>query len=164
MSSTEKFVSIDDKIKQDNLIKCYQIQANSEGTSASPVYIGSYQTIPLQIYDTLRLNKQVDGKTTEKIQVHIVSYVLPEDVIQNNDLYNMVGLVLQKNDNEESQASLDLVYNKSKKQFQIIYYDHNTQNNSVYKDLDKFPGQDKIIEKLINDMFDSPLKYHLSVS
>lgn len=167
-----EFGNIDDV--SGDLTKCFQIQVNESG-EAKPVYIGSYKDIPLvthttilydQNKDTLNVrDKKIEGGTRSNkkkkkknvYRVHAVTYIMPEDSIEN-EIYKIVGLVVQKNKNPESIASLDLRFNTENNKYEYIYSDHRTEKVDVVKTLNGFPGSDKVLTHLMEQMFEDPLK------
>lgn len=167
---TDDFVNIDDV--SGDLIKCYQIQVN-ELDECKPVYIGSFKDIPLvthttilydQNKDMLNLDKKkIEGNNRKKnnknniYRIHIATYIMPEDAI-NNDIYKIVGMIIQKNKKPESVASLDLRFNIQNKKYEYIYCDHEKDTVKLVKTLDKFPGSDNILTHLMEQMFEDPIK------
>jgi hypothetical protein len=173
MSKTERddFVNIDDV--SGDLVKCYQIQVDESG-KAEPVYIGSFKDIPLVTHTTVLYdqnkdmlnieNKKIEGgasSTNEAkrnvYRIHVVTYIMPEDAIDNK-IYKIVGMVVQKNKKPESIASLDLRFNTQNGKYEYIYSDHHVESVKVVKTLDKFPGSDKILTNLMEQMFEYPMR------
>lgn len=175
MSNTkDEFVNIDDVSGE--LIKCYQIQVNANG-EAIPTFIGSFKEIPLVTHTTILYdqNKDMLNIQEKKIKggnfvntnrkknkknvyrIHVATYIMPEDAIENK-IYKIVGLIVQKNKKPASIASLDLRYNTDNSKYEYIYCDHAKDTVSVVKTLDKFPGSDNILNHLMEQMFEDPLK------
>lgn len=175
MSNTkDEFVNIDDVSGE--LVKCYQIQVNEEG-KATPIYIGSFKDIPLVTHTTILYdqNKDMLNMNNKKIvndsrknngkknnnkniyRIHVSTYIMPEDAIENK-IYKLVGLIVQKNKNPESIASLDLRFNTQNNKYEYIYCDHVKDTVIVAKTLEKFPGIDNILNHLMEQMFEDPLK------
>jgi hypothetical protein len=179
-ANADDFVNIDDVSGE--LTKCHQIQIGEDG-KASPVYIGSYKEIPLVTHTTIvydqskdmlnakqkkvekgkRLSKSEKKKARENkskkniYRVHVVTYLMPEESIQN-DIFKIVGLIIQKNKEVDSVASLDLRFNKENNKYEYIFCDHGKDTVEVTKTLKKFPGQDVILTNLIEQMFEDPVK------
>ena len=161
-TKTDDLVNIDDV--SGDLTKCYQIQVDKDGV-ANPVYIGSYKDIPLVTHTTILYdqskesmkNKPTGAKPSKnKYRIHVVTYVLPEDAIQNK-IYKIVGLIIQQNEDAESLASLDMRYNTSNKKYEYIFCDHKTDEVTVVKSI-KFPGADNVLKSVMNQIFEEPLK------
>ena len=161
-TAVDDLVNIDD-ISGD-LTKCYQIQVDKDGIP-KPVYIGSYKDIPLVTHTTVlydqskeamknKPNNEKPGKN--KYRIHVVTYVLPEDAIQNK-IYKIVGLIVQKNEDTESLVSLDMRYNTSNKKYEFIFCDHKTDEVTVVKSI-KFPGADNVLKSIMDQIFEEPLK------
>jgi hypothetical protein len=175
------FVNLDDISK--DLIRCYQIQC-TDNKIATPIYIGSYKDIPLTIHtsivydqnkDMLNFNKKkiepdsnpnsrntnsINSKKAKKkniYKIHIVTYIMPEESIQN-DIYKMVGLIIQKNKDQTSLASLDLRYNTLNNKFEYIYCDHSKDTVELVEILSEFPGQDNVLPHLMDKIFEDPIK------
>lgn len=178
-SKNDKFVNIDDV--SNDLIRCYQIQCKDD-KRASPVYIGSYKEIPLTIHTSIVYDQTKDmlnfddktidsdnrkSKSTSKsskkhkkmniYKIHLTTYIMPEESIQNN-IYKMVGLIIQKNKDQNSLASLDLRYNISNEKFEYIYCDHTKDTVEVVETLEKFPGTDNVLPELMERIFEDPIK------
>lgn len=183
MSDTEDFMNIDQA--SDNLIKTYQIQVDDDG-NAKPVFIGSYKEIPFVTHTTILYDqnkdllntdaKKVDtnaakkarkearkkgqkvAKTSKNVyRIHIVTYLLPEDAIQNK-IYKIVGLIIQKNDDSESLCSLDLRFNVDNGKYEYIFVDHHTEEVTVVDTLEKFPGKEDVIPDIAERMFMDPIR------
>ena len=163
---TEEFVNID-KVS-DKLQKVYQIQVSDDGQKVSPIYIGSYDEIPLVSHTTILYDQSKDlVLTNEKIskskpsdiyRIHIVTYLLPEESIKNK-LYNIVGAIIQKNKQKDSTHSLDLRYDVDKKHFEYVFTDHSDPSKTkVVEILKSFPGSDDVLEDLISRIFQDPIK------
>jgi len=158
-TKTDDLVNIDDV--SGDLTKCYQIQVDKDGV-ANPVYIGSYKDIPLVTHTTILYDQSKEAMKNKskpnknKYRIHVVTYVLPEDAIQNK-IYKIVGLIVQKNEDTESLASLDMRYNTLNKKYEYIFCDHKTDEVTVVKSL-KFPGADNVLKSIMNQIFEEPLK------
>jgi hypothetical protein len=183
MSGKEEFVNIDDV--SGDLIKCYQVQVDESG-KAKPAYIGSFKEIPLVTHTTIMYDqnkdtlnakeKRIDEETKKNnkkknnkkkknkkknkkniYRIHIVTYIMPEDAIEN-EIYKIVGMIVQKNEKPDSIASLDLRFNTQNNKYEYIYCDHGKDTVKVVKALEKFPGTDDVLNHLMEQMFEDPLK------
>lgn len=171
MDSSEEFLKIDNV--GSNLTKCYQMQVD-ENDIAHPVYIGSYEEIPLQTHATILYDQSKDifihddtnhknnknNKDDKNVyRVHVVTYIVPEDVMNTpENKYQIVGMIIQKNDEEKSLSSFDLMYNTKTKKYEYIYCDHDNDTQEVIEILDKFPGKEHVLEELLERLFNDRFK------
>jgi len=177
-NDADEFVNIDDV--SGDLVKCYQIQVDESG-KATPVFIGAFKEIPLVTHTTImydqakdllnvkaktveeggikdkKTKKKKKGKKKNIYRIHVVTYVMPQEAIDNK-IYKIVGLIVQKNKNPESVASLDLRFNDENGKFEYIYCDHNKDSVEVYKTLEKFPDNNDVLKNLVEQMFEGPIK------
>jgi hypothetical protein len=186
MSSKEDFVNIDDV--SGDLIKCYQIQVDDSGKvtptyigSFKEIPLITHTTI---LYDqnkdmlNTKEKRVVEGVESSKskkskskkskskkskskknniYRIHIVTYIMPEESIEN-EIYKIVGMVVQKNKKPESIASLDLRFNTKNNKFEYIYCDHIKDTVDVVSTLEKFSGTNDILNNLMERMFEDPMK------
>lgn len=139
-------VTIDELAKNQNLIKCYQMQVDDD--RCFPVYLGKYPDIPMAVNKTLNYNKY---------DLFIVTYILTEDEIKDK-LYKIVGVNVFKHNKKDSIYSLDLVKNDESNGYQLLFSDHMKNTSKVIENLEKFPGKDKVLEYIIEKTFEEPLK------
>ena len=162
---SEEFINIDKA--SDNLQKAYQIQVLDDGR-VRPMYIGSYEKIPIVIHDTilydqskdivLSKEKTINGKSKDIYRIHIVTFLLSEQSVKSGE-YDLVGAVIMKNDVEHPTHSLILNYNTNKKKFRYIFNNYlDLSIPKIIEVLDKFPGKDKVLEDLVERVFQEPVK------
>jgi hypothetical protein len=147
VDSDTEFSTVDDLAKNQKLIDCYQIQVD-DNNRCSPVHLGKYPDVPLPVNKVI----QYDGK----YKLHVVTYVLTEEEVQNK-LYKIVGVNVFRNGEKNSMCSLDLVMGENGG-YELLYNDHKNNTTKVVEKLEKFPGKDKVLEYIIKKAFDEPLK------
>ena len=141
----EKFVTVDELAKSQNLIACYQMQVN-DNNKCNPVYLGKYPEIPTP------LNRIIDYNNHK---LHVITYVLTEDEIKDK-LYKIVGVTTFKKDSPDSAYSLDLVMNDEEGVYQLLFNDHQKYTTTVVENLETFPGRDKVLDYVIQKAFKDP--------
>jgi hypothetical protein len=159
-----EYVNIDDVA--DNLIKCYQIQIDEVNNTAKPMYIGSFESVPINAHTVFeydqkrdRINKKSNSSPsiTNKYKIHVVTYVMPEDSIKEN-IYKIVGLIVQKNNEDASICSLDLKYNVGNNKFEYVLCDHIKNTTEIVSTLDTTPKKDDVLPNLMSMIFEDPIK------
>ena len=176
MSSNDSSYSDLDQIDAiaSNLTKCYQIQDLS---NPKPVYIGSYEDIPLLTHiilnydgkqDRLNVFDKASNQTNtmedalnqrgrNKYKIHASTYILPEESVKSQ-VYKIAGLIIQKNDEDVSTSSLDLTFNVKTKQYEYVWCDHLNNSTEVIETLDKYPNMQEVIPNLMEKVFEEPVK------
>lgn len=133
-----------------NLIDCYQIQVDNDN-NCSPVYLGKYPEVPLPVHQIFKF---------KKYRLHVVTYVLTDDEIENN-IFKIVGVNVFRQNRKNSLCSLDLALNPDKNGYQLLFNDHATNESNIVEKIEKFPGKDLILEYIINKAFEDPVKSRL---
>lgn len=149
MDNTD-YKTVEEIANEQQLIKCYQIQVDDNG-DCKPVYLGLYPDIPLPVNKIIR---------RKKYNLHVVTYILTEEEI-NKGLYKIVGVNVFRRGRKNSLYSLDLIFEPTIKQYQLIFNDHLKQTTIVVENLEKFPGKDSVLEYIILKAFEDPLKSKL---
>lgn len=142
-----EFLSIDDLVKGNELVDCYQMQVNDEN-ECKPVYLGKYPDVPLPV------NKVIQYK---KYDLHVVTYVLTKDEVEN-ELYKIVGVNVFRRNRKNSKCSLDLAFNSENGGYQLIFNDHLNNTSSIVENIEKFPGRDKVLDFIVDKAFKDPVK------
>jgi phosphomevalonate kinase len=114
----------------------------------SPVYLGKYIDVPLPVHKTINYNNH---------NLHIVSYVLTDDDIKDK-IYKMVGVNVFEKDKTNSLCSLDLAKHPDNNSYQLIYSNHKDRTVKVIKNIEKFPGREKVLEYVLEQTFEEPIK------
>ena len=142
-----EFQTVDEIANNQKLIKVYQIQVN-DANEGIPVLLGMYPDVPVPI------NKILNYKN---YNLHIVTYIMTESEIKDK-IYKIIGINIFKQGNKSSLCSLDLTYNPDTKQFELVFSDHNKKTTYVVEKVEKFPGKDKVIEYILEKIFEDPIK------
>lgn len=157
-----------------NLTKCYQIQDLS---NPKPVYIGSYEDIPLLTHiilnydgkqDRLRVFDKASNQTNtmedalnqkgrNRYKIHASTYILPEESVKSQ-VYKIAGLIIQKNDSDISTSSLDLTFNAKNKQYEYVFCDHVNNSTKTVETLNRYPNMQEVIPNLMEKIFEEPVK------
>lgn len=149
-TATDLYSAIN-KLANDDLISCYQIQPCKEN-NCKAVFIGRFNSIPTYTHKILHHNDY---------KLHIISYILTDNEIKNK-IYKIIGVVVFKNTNENSKYSVDLSYDTDIKKYNITYNNHKKQITDTINTIDNMP--ENIIEYIIEQLFTSPLKTKLNIS
>lgn len=120
----DEFETVDDLANNQNLIKCYQMQIDDDN-HCEPVFLGQYPDVPLPV------NKIIKYK---KYNLHIVTYVLTEEEIQNN-IFKIVGMNVFRQGRNSSLYSLDLSLKSDKTNYQLLFSDHKKGTTDVVEEL-----------------------------
>ena|SRR5579872_2501340 len=139
------FVSVDDLADKQQLIKCYQMQVDSNNV-CRPVLLGSYPDVPFPVNEKIPLKKSI---------LYTVTYVLTEKEI-NDKLFKIVGAVVFNKNENNSLYSVDLVANEDQKSYQLILNNHTSKSSKVIENVEKFPDRDKVFEYVLNKTFEEP--------
>jgi hypothetical protein len=142
-----EYITIDELAKGQNFTDCYQMQLDDEDI-CSPVYLGKYIDVPLPVHKTINYNNH---------NLHIVSYVLTDDDIKDK-IYKMVGVNVFEKDKTNSLCSLDLAKHPDNNSYQLIYSNHKDRTVKVIKNIEKFPGREKVLEYVLEQTFEEPIK------
>jgi len=143
------------------LIKCYQIQID-DNDECHPVYIGDYPEVPTPLLKIIKHNNYI---------LHVVAYILTEKEIQNK-IYNIIGVIIFKNNNELSNSSedftkqetyensicsFDLVYENNK--YKFYYCDHENKTELKVKSINTKLKKNDVMPLLLESIFNtSPTK------
>ncbi len=146
-SESNEFNAIDKVAENQNLIDCYQIQVDDVNNS-SPVYLGKYPDVPLPVHRIFKF---------KKYRLHLVTYVLTNDEIENS-IFKIVGVNVFRQNRKNSICSLDLVLSPDKNSYQLLFNDHVTNESNIVENLEKFPGKDDVLEYITKKAFDDPVK------
>jgi hypothetical protein len=145
-----EFDTIDNIANNQNLINCYQIQVD-DNNNCVPVYLGKYPEVPLPVHRIIKF---------KKYRLHLVTYVLTEEEIQNK-LFKMVGVNVFRQNRKNSLCSLDFVMGPDMIDYQLLFNDHSTNETKLVEKLEKFPGKDGILEYVTTKAFEDPVKSKL---
>lgn len=149
-NEVNEYGTVDKVAENQNLIDCYQIQVDKDN-NCSPVYLGKYPDVPLPVHKIFKL---------KKYRLHLVTYVLTEDEIENK-LFKIVGVNVFRQNRNNSICSLDLVLSSDKKSYQLLFNDHVTNESKVVENIEKFPGKDDVLEYITIKAFEDPVKSRL---
>lgn len=138
--SKEEYISID--TKKENLIECYQIQI--QNNEFIPVLMGKYSEIPVPVLKTLKYNNN---------RLITISYILTKDEIDKK-LYKLIGILITKDNDNETSYSIDLIYNHEKEKLEIILVNHKTTDIKSIKLLDKVPKKEDMLDVLFQSLLD----------
>lgn len=147
VNETNEYGTIDQVAKNQNLIDCYQMQVDKEN-KCSPVYLGKYPDVPLPVHRILKY---------KKYKLHLVTYVLTEDEIENK-LFKIVGVNVFRQNRKNSLCSLDLVLNPDRNGYQLLFNDHLTNGSSIVENLEKIPDENNMLEYITTKAFEDPVK------
>jgi len=150
INETTDLYSTINKLANDNLISCYQIQP-CKTNKCVPVFIGTFETIPIYTHKILHHNNY---------KLHIITYILTVDEVKNKD-YKILGVVVFKNNDETSKYSVDISYDNEIKQYQVTYNHHKKQTTNILNTIDTLDNKN-IIEYIMEQLFASPLKNKLN--
>tara|TARA_B110000908_G_C10091273_1_gene374127 strand:+ start:350 stop:799 length:450 start_codon:yes stop_codon:yes gene_type:complete len=142
-----EYKTIDELSNEQNFTDCYQMQLD-EKDICSPVYLGKYIDVPLPVHKIINYNNH---------KLHVVSYVLTGGDVKDK-IYKMVGVNVFENDKTESMCSLDLVKHPDKNSYQLIFSDHKDRTVKVVKNIEKFPGREKVLDYILEQTFEEPVK------
>lgn len=141
MTEQDSIHSTINKFASDGLISCYQIQPCNE-KKCKPVFIGKYKTIPTYTHKIVKYNNY---------KLHIITYLLSDDEVKKN-IYKILGIVIFKDDNEQSDHGFDLSYISDNDKYQLIYSNHKSNIIDIVEQLDKLPDGN-IIDYVLNRFF-----------
>ena len=144
--SDKDFVTIDQMADNQKLINCYQMQVD-DNNECFPVQLGWYPDVPLPVNHVLKYKKYM---------LHVVTYVLTEDEVQNK-LFKIVGVNIFRGNRKNSMCSLDFVKNEEQSNYQLLFNDHKNNTTKVVENVEKFPGKAKVLEYVLNKVFENPV-------
>ncbi|VBB17789.1 hypothetical protein YASMINEVIRUS_252 [Yasminevirus sp. GU-2018] len=142
-----EFRTVDELASSQKLINCYQMQVDDKN-NCSPVFLGKYPDVPLPVNKTLNY---------KKYNLHVVTYVLTEEEVQNK-LFKIVGVNVFRRNRGSSLYSLDLVLDNESGKYHLLFNDHKNNKTEIVEKLEKFPGKDRVLGYIINKSFENPLK------
>lgn len=145
--SNETFLTVEELSKKNSLNPCYQMQLSSDNTCI-PIHIGYYDKVPMFVHETIN---------RDDYNINLVTYILTEEEIKNKQ-FKIIGAVIFHNDDDESQASFDLVATLDNKHYQFVFEDHVNKNKMVIEEIDTFPGNENIFDLLLEKMLSTPIK------
>jgi hypothetical protein len=146
-NSDEDFVTINQMADNQKLVNCYQMQVD-DNNECFPVQLGWYPDVPLPVNRIIKYKKYM---------LHLVTYVLTEDEIQNK-LFKIVGVNVFRANRKNSLCSLDFVKNEEQSNYQLLFNDHKNNTTKVVENVEKFPGKDRVLEYVFNKVFETPVK------
>lgn len=146
-NSDNDFVTIDQMTDNQKLINCYQMQVD-DNNECFPVQLGWYPDVPLPVNHVLKYKKYM---------LHVVTYILTEDEVRNK-LFKIVGVNVFRVNRKNSLCSLDFVKNEEQSNYQLLFNDHKKSTTKVVENIEKFPGKERILEYVLNKVFENPVK------